>query len=142
MTILTLKEITYLYDLFMSENQTGKRLNKDEKKALKRKFEIKIDYLNSLRSAPKEKLIFIFVEEKFGISKKKLLEPNRNQDLCDIRRAISVILHEDYSFAKVGQILERNHSTMTHNCLKHNGLYGIDKGYTKVFDIIKEYRTK
>lgn len=139
--VLTLKEITYLYERLTSlDRQISREFSKDEKKQLKRKFEIEIDYLNSLKSATKEKLIFKFVEEKFGIDKDNLLKANRKQDLCDIRRAISVILHEDYSFHKCGEIMRRNHSTITHQCLKHEELYGRDKRYTRVFDIIKNYR--
>jgi chromosomal replication initiation ATPase DnaA len=137
--ILTLDEINYLYELALKDVATNRTFPKEKKKELKRKFEVEIEYLNSLKSDPKEKLLFMFIERELGINKKKLLEANRKQDLCDIRRAVCVILHEDYSYPKCGMILNRDHSTITHQCMKHKELYGRDKKYTDIFDKIKKY---
>ena len=129
--ILTLDEITYLHELALNDNTTNMTFSK---------LEIEIDYLNSLKTDTKEKLIFMFIERELGINKKKLLEANRKQDLCDIRRAVCVILHEDYSYSKCGEIMMRDCSTITHQCLKHKELYGRDKKYTDIFDKIKNYK--
>ena len=137
--ILTLDEITYLYELALNDNTTNMTFSNEKNKLLKNKLEIEIDYLNSLKSDPKEKLIFMFIERELGINKKKLLAANRKQDLCDIRRAVCVILHEDYSYSKCGEIMMRDHSTITHQCLKHEELYGRDQKYTDIFDFIGSY---
>ena len=136
---LTLDEITYLYELALNDKATNRTFPKEKKKELKRKFEVEIEYLNSLKSDTKEKLLFMFIERELGINKKKLLAANRKQDLCDIRRAVCVILHEDYSYSKCGEIMMRDHSTITHQCLKHEELYGRDKKYTDIFDFIGSY---
>lgn len=138
--ILTLDEITYLYELALKDRAINRTFSKEKKKELKHKFEVEIEYLNSLKSDPKEKLIFMFIERELGINKKKLLEANRKQDLCDIRRAVCVILHEDYSYSKCGEIMMRDHSTIIHQCLKHEELYGRDQKYTDIFDKIKNYK--
>jgi chromosomal replication initiation ATPase DnaA len=136
---LTLDEITYLYELALNDNPPNMIFSNEKNKSLKNKLEIEIDHLNSLKSDPKEKLIFMFIERELGINKKKLLDANRKQDLCDIRRAVCVILHEDYSYSKCGEIMMRDHSTITHQCMKHKELYGRDKKYTDIFDFIGSY---
>lgn len=139
MMILTLKETNYLHDCLVEDKQISRGFTKEEKKQLKRKLDIELEYLNSLKEPTKEKRIFSFVEKKFRIDRENLLRADRRQNFCDIRRAISVILHENYSFQKCGEIMRRSHSTIIHQCLKHEELYGRDKQYTKVFDTIKKY---
>lgn len=137
---LKLKELKYLQELSKNDNDTDKNiLTAVKKRNLLTKIENEI-YLRTHSIKNREDLLFKIVEDTYGINKQQLLKADRKRDVVDIRRALFVILREQYSLAKSGEIMNRDHATTLYNYKMHHQLYGTDDAYTRVYDaIIQEY---
>lgn len=136
--ILTLKEIKYLRDIAKTDKGLNGHLSDLEKAELERKFEIEIDYLESLKCEKLEHVLFRLIEERHGVKKESILSESRSRFLVDFRCAMSVILRRHYTMNNVGFIINRDHASVNHYSIKHQELYGRDKRYTKIFDELTE----
>jgi len=136
--ILTLKEIKYLRDIAKTDKGLNGHLSDLEKAELDRKFKIEIDYLGTLKEDKLEDVLFRLIEERHGVKKKSILSKSRCRFLVDFRCAMSVILRRQYTMYNVGFIINRDHAAVNHYAIKHQELYGRDKGYTKIFEELDE----
>ena len=132
--VLTLKEIEYLRDIAVKDKGINEYLSDLEKATLFRKFEVEIEYLESLKCDKLEHVLFRLIKERHGIERKTIMSDDRSRVLVDFRCAMSVILRKHYTMNNVGFIINRDHSSVNHYNIKHGELYGRDKRYTKIFD--------
>jgi hypothetical protein len=78
--------------------------------------------------------------EKVGVEFKHVTSPLRERDIVNVRQCIMYHLKtiKRYSLKPIGHLFGgRDHSTVIHAIQTHENLYGIDKPYTEISDMVK-----
>ncbi len=94
----------------------------------------------AINMSPSEALVVIstVLERKCEVPADTLTSRCKRRDLTDARMASYKILRDTFglSYVKIGGMFRRNHATIISGVNKHNDLYGRDKKYTLMFDVI------
>ncbi len=82
--------------------------------------------------------LFRIVTNVFGISKQEMISRTRKRAYVESKTMFAVIAREKLllSTVEVGDLLNRDHSSIIHYSRTHKDLYKVDKTYRRMFDLI------
>ena len=82
-------------------------------------------------------IVLAVCSERFLISIEEILGGNRKRPIPDIKKIISKILIDNgYTRKKVGEIINRDHSSITSNLEKFDNIYETDSVFRKHYEEI------
>lgn len=82
--------------------------------------------------------IYDIVEEELGITKEQILSKNREREVVNARRIIALVLLKNKvcTTTKVGELLNRDHSSISHYKKTTNHLLSIEDSLRESFEKI------